>query len=458
MKKFLAGLLAAAMVFSLTGCGPKEPTADELVAGVKAVDGSKYTSMSVSLELAYPDGGDVDGLSVEGDVEAAGSVVHIDDMTMKVEADGFSMSIGLAAWIDGDKHEGYMDMSLFGEKTGWSKADIEDDTGVDPSKLDMSELAGKLTDGATLELQERDKKSKDDYVVRWTMDPAALAEMVDKINQDDDADADIKSAEGSMRFDYGTRQLKGVSVACDMEVDGERASFDLVADINELNADKTLSVPEDVIKEAETNGDGTGGLDGIFGGGDDPVDPGFGAGGGEPLDPGFGVGTETPGPGGSTGYAGYDNLQVDGSGSDELMDGLGTFLADYDPMGSIYVHHYDGYSTLSWYPATGDDWSGSINLTHYTVMNEYADPKRDFEDGVDFLAGYLGVDPTYGGKDESDAVFITDGNGARNLEYVSYSDNGLYIESTVHSYTEETDDEIMEHLLYIVGVVGGYQG
>lgn len=458
MKKFLAGLLAVAMAFAFAGCGPKEPTAEELVAGVKTVDGDKYASMSFSLDLAYPDGEDVDGLSVEGSMEVAGSVVHIDDMAMNVEADGFSVAIGLAAWIDGDKREGYMDMSLFGEETGWSRADIDDDTGVDPSKLDVPGLIGKLTESAVLELRERDRKSTDDYVVSWRMDPVALAGLMDEISQDDDFDVDIKSAEGAMRFDHGTRQLKGVSIACDMEVDGEKAVLDLVADIKALNADEVLSIPDDVIKEAEANGNNTGGLDGIFGGGDDPVDPGFNFGGGDLPGSGSGAGTEGPEPDGSTGHGGHGNLEMDGSGSDELMDGLGVFLADYDPMGSVYVHHYDGYSMLAWYPGTGDDWSGSISLTHYTVVNEYADPKRDFENGVDFLTSYLGVDPTYGGKEESDAVFITDGDGARNLEYVSYGDDGLYIEATVHSYTEETDDEIMGRLLYIVGAVGGYQG
>jgi len=450
--------MAVAMAMSLAACGPKEPTAQELVDGIGSIDAKKYSEISLSVDMTYS-GGDVDSMSIEADAEVADGIVHLSDVSMNVGSSGFTMKIGLEAWLDLAGDVGYMNLSMFGEETGWAKTDIDDDgSGFDVKDADLSKAVEKLTEGATLELQERDKKSEDDYVVRWTMDADVLKSLAKSIGSGDASSMDISSAEGSMRFDHGSRQLKGLALACDMSMDGEDVTFDLVADIKKLNEDGELFIPEDVVEEASKNGESdVGGLFG-FDGADDEVDPGFSVGGGGIGDQPFG---QTPGgaqDGTVSSYGDHSNLNMDGEGTDELLDGLAAYLADYDQMGNVYVHHYDGYAVLGWYPATGDEWMGSIELTHYQVVSEYADPRADFENDVKFLGEYTGTEPTYGGMDESDAVFIREGSNSFDLDYVCCGDNGVYIESTIHCYEHKTNDEIMEHLLYLVGAVSSYTG
>lgn len=414
-NRFPGVLLAMAMCLGLlSGCGmfgSKAPTAQELMDGAAEGGKSGYMDMDMSLKASGESDGQQVALTFTAGVEASGDVAHVYDGTMSVSMAGFSMEFGMEAWTDQKANTGYVNMSLMGESSGWTKSSMDSGT------ASIGEMAGTswMTEGAG-EYTLQDHKKGEDWVVTFRVSSDKLAGAMGEVTESEiTGDLDVEA-----RFDEKTHELKSVTAGCD--ADGMRIDMAITV---KSRSDKSLAVPQDVIDSAIDSG-----MDDDFGGWDD--DGGYGGDAWEANQEGAWI-------------------EDDGDGEDALMAQIAQNILNTGmATGSIDIWHYSTETEVNWdVYDEAKDFSIRASMTHITDT-EYGGASDAYKHEVGFVADYFGDDGKLytGGANEGQAAYIRRTGYSAELDYVKvYPEQECYVTVDVYSYEDGVTDAALWEIL-----------
>ena len=317
-KKLIAAALAALTVLSLAGCGkePAEPvTAEALMAGVPEIDPSKYSDIGVAVAIGSGGEESGDGMVLIMGVESAGNIRHIYAAEATFGSGDDSMTIGMEGWADTEAGMAYTELSYAGISSGWSKSAEQADSTV----MDASGAAASVSEawkGAEFRLAEEEAEAY--YIVEWDVSAEAMSDAAGNLGGTFDPDS-FESMSGTASFRKSDLMLEGIELRAENSAGG---AFLFYVEFYEINGDKTLEIPKEVIETAVD--------------GDDPDAY-------MPHDSG-------------RGWLTYDD------GSDEYIDGAADRMVEWCTDGGwVMASHYDSFARLSMEDIR-DGWRCAMDL------------------------------------------------------------------------------------------------
>lgn len=320
------GLCAAV---SLAGCTARPVTAEDLMAGVPEIDPEKYSNIAVAVAIGTGGNPDDPGMTLVMGVESAGGIRHIYDAEAGIGSEESAMIIEMEGWADVANGTVYTALSYGGLSSGWTKSS----NGSDGAAFDASGAASSVPDiwaGAEFRLSE--EASDSHYAVEWDVDAEAMSEAAGGLGGTFDPDS-FGSMSGTALFRKRDRSLESVQVQAE---NPEGGTFLFYVTFYEINGDKTLEIPAEIIETAVD--------------GDDPASY-------NPIDTGRGWYT-------------YDD------GSDEYIDGVADNMGAWvTEEGWVMASHYDSFSQMA-VEDTRDGWVCAMDLQKANY-DDYPEMARD---------------------------------------------------------------------------------
>ena len=319
-----------------------------------------------------------------------------------------------------------MNVTAMGQSSGWTKSTTED------QDFDVSGMMD-FTGAKDAELSD---DGEGDYVVTWTMDSSELSGLLDgldDVSYNPVPDAEVQSMSVAGQFGREDKVLKSLNMMMEM---GDGTSADITVQIEAINGDKALSVPEDVVASAVADG----ALSDSFDIPDAPNPPDDDTAGMDEF---------------VMGDAGY---YTDSAGFDEVLDAMAASLVakGYDGA-DVCMYHYDGCAELdvSYYD---EDGSGRMTIARVTDKTTWATPQDAFEDEYGFIEEYEKLSLVAGSKDSGEATFSgIDSDGDATARIVRHSGD-TYIEATAYLYSSEDTQAAVERLAaFVDGVMADSQ-
>lgn len=262
IKAWSAAILALAMVLGMAGCAGREPTAEELMAGVPEIDPERYYNVAVEMEVSAQADRQSPDISLSCGAEGCGDVLHLYDMDMALGVSGIRLAFSMEAWMEKSADSMYADMIMFGEDSGWMFLSLDPGSGALPveSFREMTanmKALGKNGSGLVLEPHEKGT----DYVVTWTGSDAAVGDlsgMFSGLFGGFSAGGQLAGSGGletggatvRASFDEKTHDLKLLRIEAGAKsVDGE-AGIGITIALHTVNGDQELRIPQNVIDTA----------------------------------------------------------------------------------------------------------------------------------------------------------------------------------------------------------------
>ena len=444
-KKVLSLLLAFGMLLSLAACAKKEPTAEELLAGARNVNTDECQSMDVHAGVAAAADGEDVSLTLDAGVEVQSDIIHISNMKMEIGTMGITMMVTAVGWLDAENKVSYMNMTAFGETSGWVKSEM--DNGDDGFSVDS--LLAKFSDADIIKNVAMAEHAKgEDYVVTWELDGKAFADVMNDTGDENlNLDLDDATANCSATFDEETQRMKTLDVICDVSKDEGDGTVEFSVVFNKPDVDKTLVIPSEVLDEAVESEDGAD----IFSFGDgtevEPVLPEYSTEGqpdetfgGYDDDAGYNYG----GDGGS--------VTNDNAGYDDVIDPLAEQVAatDVNHKG-IYVYHYDGMASMS-YSTGGLDWVGDVMVEHMDP-EAWGSAENAFLDQVDWLHTWYGNEPIAGSVEDKSVTFAKLDDGQYEIDLAAWNGD-MYISADIYTYGGMSAADAVGHLNEMLAMAG----
>ncbi len=470
--------LMAMLLTLLSGCSleppfdipflTKEPTSQELLAGVLPVDTKQYYDFSVSAKYTGKTGGAPVEMTISMSMEGNDKIAHIYDTSMSIGTEGMSFDISMESWGDSESKMTYTRGSFFGQDTGWQKSAMKAEEAESANSI--AELPVLLTglgaDNIEPDLQEHEKGT--DYVLTWQVPieefKTTLQSMVSKteasegsvISTESMDFGDIQAVNVKATFAEEDQLLKFVEVGGS----GTETSMNLVVNLKSVNkqVDKVLSVPSDVVSTATEKSEDDAGFDfsGAFG--DDSLDTGTGNTStidmilttdiSAPVFPESGILGEPI-------YSDTVAYSNDGEGYDEILDGVlvpKIMATDANP--TIDVTHTEDVSVLS-YTYSAGSWYGSLYITHVTTDDPLNEIATEYAQSFDYYLGMYGENGLLlGSKEESAYAFGASDGVSTALSYSALAGD-YYVEVYVVSDGVVSMDncaQIVNGLLSIAGI------
>lgn len=374
MKKFLkkaaASALAACMALSLAGCGmfgEKAPDPRELADKLASVNLSGCYDVSVAVSADVTEDGTHASVSVDADVESDGNVSHIEDLVLSFAMEGMSFRMTGEAWAEASSDTMYMNMSMLGQESGWTKSSMEDaeiDAGI---AGDTARSLSGITPGKDAEPVLGEHEKGQDWSVSWEADPADVKGLLDGMSDLSEGSGTVESVQVTATFGEEDLEPKSVTV----RAEGEGMSLTANVTFNSLGGKTALEIPAEII---ETAVDGT-----II---DTEIDSGFSYGGD--------TGTDTPDDDGEWMHMSEDGYMTDGDGYDGVIDPMAKAAAGRTDGGNVRVVHYSGWSEMTIDHESGGI-SGSISVRDFS-WSEWTDAAGEFANECSFYDGWYDAD------------------------------------------------------------------
>lgn len=236
MKKLAAILLTAAALFTLAGCkGGKEPTAEELIAGVPErldiVDADMTTEIRAAMSI---DGAETIDMSETDTVNIKSDGTHT-RMTGTMVVDfgelyGAVMNDDIDRYIDGEAGIMY-DYDFTLEK--WSISEDEYDTESDA--VGFNEMSKEFKDPVM-----QPHSGSDDYIVTASIDPSSAG-----LSDDNEASVQV-----TLTFGYKDHQIKSLKLdAVEPGEDGMDTTMTITIILNQIDGQINVDIPAELPTE-----------------------------------------------------------------------------------------------------------------------------------------------------------------------------------------------------------------
>lgn len=263
MKTWTAAVLALVMVLGTAGCSNREPTAKELLAGIPAIDPGKYYDMAIEMDAGTEINGQASGIAMTFGIENSGSVTHLYDMDLSLDASGISIAFSLEGWIKAPENTLYCRMTIFGEDSGWMILSRNSDSGVFPAQAfrEMIDGISSLPQTNAEPVLEPHTEGGD-YVVTWTETEGdagglsgSLGSLLDSFAADGRSAGsgwlDLAGAAVKAHFDEKTRDLKSIRIEAGAAGSaGGSSTVCITFTFHTVNGEQKLNVPQDVTDTA----------------------------------------------------------------------------------------------------------------------------------------------------------------------------------------------------------------
>ena len=441
-KKILSLLLVLAMLLSLAACAKKEPTAEELLEGIRKVDASKFQDLDLSVSMTTEQDGQAMDFTMKSGVAMRGDVVHIYDMSVDVGMSGLSITVKAEGWLDSANKVSYMNMSALGQESGWTKSAMDDSE----MNFDVKNMLDKFSkDEVMRNLTLQEHEGGEQYVVTWEFDVDALADIMSTLPAECDSTR-VDSVTAAAWFDEATHDLVTLQVGTGVSDDDGMVDINVMFMFKTWNGDEKLAIPSEVVETAVEDSDSSDpfGFDSMM----EDDEP-------EPQLPDYEPDDSF---GGYDDDAGYDYsgdggpVTNDGEGYDEVIDPLAEQVALNDPNHKgIWVYHYGGMTSMN-YSTGGLDWIGDVMVEHMDPET-WGSAEDAFKEQADWLRTWYGGDPVTGSVEEKSVTFAKLDEGNYEIDLAAWNGD-MYISADIYTYGGMSAEDAVGHLNEMLAMAG----
>ena len=261
-KAWTAAILIFAMTLSLAGCTSREPTAEELLAGVPVIDSEKYYDMTVEMDVAAQADGQTSEISLSFGAEGCDDILHLYDMDLSLGVSGVNIAFSMEGWMESAEKKLYCHMTMFGEDSGWMLLSSASNSGVFPADAfrEMTEGVGSLGKTGAERVLEPHTEGED-YVVTWTESEVdldnfsgAFGNLMGALGAEVQASGAAQAAAGSAtaqaHFDEETHELKFIRIEADAADSESSSAVCITIAFNASNGEQKLAIPQNIIDTA----------------------------------------------------------------------------------------------------------------------------------------------------------------------------------------------------------------